>query len=367
MGNVGIKTVREPGFETLLNTTVFAGVEGQDGDAATGVETVADVAQEGVERGELVVDGDAQGLENTADRQVGIITTSSPFVECGADSFGEWFGAGKSFAGQREGEHMRVGFVGVFGQKSFELGRAQFCEQVGSGLAALRVHPHVERAVAFGGETARWIVQLHRGDAEVGEDDVDTGDLAVRQNFWQASEITPVDTNDIGTVAKRAQPLFCFRQLNRISIESNEAAAGRDFFEQSAGVPAKAKRAIGDTIAGFRREDLQDLIDHDGPMCPGWSFAGLEDFGDGVGVTFGIVLFVFLLEPTRILSRIARAALMFDGLWWRWRFGLIGHSECKMACRSPFLKCNSIVLKKLRRAQFRFITRIVAVQNQEHP
>src|SRR5215813_11127506 len=58
-----------PGFQRFLDTPVLAGMKSQDGDAPAGVQASRKVAEERLERGELVIHRDAKRLEDAADRE----------------------------------------------------------------------------------------------------------------------------------------------------------------------------------------------------------------------------------------------------------------------------------------------------------
>ena len=58
----------QSGLEGLLHTPVFAGVKGQEDNAAAGIEAFGKHAQELIERDQFLVDGDAEGLKKAADR-----------------------------------------------------------------------------------------------------------------------------------------------------------------------------------------------------------------------------------------------------------------------------------------------------------
>src|SRR5690606_21853537 len=61
-----VRAGAQAGQESLLHAPVLAGVKAEDGDAAAGPEAAREDAQQRVERTELVVDLDAQRLEDPA-------------------------------------------------------------------------------------------------------------------------------------------------------------------------------------------------------------------------------------------------------------------------------------------------------------
>ena len=62
-----------------------------------------------------------------------------------------------------------VRLIRIFHEQISQSIDGNFFEERRRGLAALRIHAHVERPVIFGRETTRRIVQLHRGNAKIGE------------------------------------------------------------------------------------------------------------------------------------------------------------------------------------------------------
>ena len=72
-----------------------------------------------------------------------------------------------------------------------------------------------------------------------------------------------------------------------------------------------SKCAIYRYFAGRRLENCKNLVDHDGSMRTGRSLATSEDFLDVGGVALGLVLFVLLIEATRVLAVIALASWRF--------------------------------------------------------
>ncbi len=66
-----------------------------------------------------------------------------------------------------------------------------------------------------------------------------------------------------------------------------------------------AEGAVRCNLAGFGLDGLHDLVDHDGAMRAGGSFAGGEDLGDIVRVAFWGELLVLVFEAARVFSGVA--------------------------------------------------------------
>jgi hypothetical protein len=65
--------IAQPCFEGVLYPAVFARMEGENRHATTRLQALREAPQEHVERAEFVIHGDAQGLEDTANRDLCIL------------------------------------------------------------------------------------------------------------------------------------------------------------------------------------------------------------------------------------------------------------------------------------------------------
>lgn len=308
VGDGTVKAGGVGGGEGFFHAAVFAGVKGEDDDAGAGIKARGKGAEKGVERGELVVDCDAQGLKDTADGERGGVVGEARQSE--ADGGGELGGGAEGAAGEKGRERGGVRLVGIFGKERGEGGRKDFFEKGGGWLATGWVHSHIERAGVFHGKTTRRIVDLHGGDAEIGEDEIDAAEPDGGEDLGQAGEVTAVGGEGIRPEAKGAQAGFGFREFEGIGVEAQEVAAGLEAGEEFAGVAAIAERAIDGGCAGSGREEFQNLGDHDRAVRAGGGFARGDDFGDGGGVAGRIVFLKFIREVTRVFARVTRAATM---------------------------------------------------------
>ena len=71
------------------------------------------------------------------------------------------------------------------------------------------------------------------------------------------------------------------------------------------------KSAIDGGFTGQWLEDRQDLFDHNGAMRARWGLATGEYLLDVLNIALRLVLFVLLIESTRVLARIAFASWRF--------------------------------------------------------
>ena len=160
------------------------------------------------------------------------------------------------------------------------------------------------------GKSARGIVQLHRGNAQIGKDQIDGGELAVREDLGQAGKIAAVGGEYFRPETLLTQSGLRFRQFNGIGIEPKQSAARNDFAENVCRMTAVTQRAVHRNFARLRGEDLEDFGHHDGAMHAGRGFAGGHDFSDRVRVTFRVGFLVFFLETARVLAGIPHAAFV---------------------------------------------------------
>ena len=144
----------------------------------------------------------------------------------------------------------RVRLVGVVFEQARELLHAQVREQARRRLAARRVHPHVERAGFLVGEPAVGVVELHRRDAEVGEDHVRAGEpSSAASTCGRPAKLLRCATNESGVESGRSQTRFRARQLERIDVEPDQPSARLNALEDRARVAAEAERAVDRDVA----------------------------------------------------------------------------------------------------------------------
>ncbi len=75
--DLGIVPSAQAGLEGFFYPAIFTRMKGQNCNPSARIKAIGEMAQEGVERGEFVVDRDAQSLEHTPDREFAIITVQA--------------------------------------------------------------------------------------------------------------------------------------------------------------------------------------------------------------------------------------------------------------------------------------------------
>ena len=182
------------------------------------------------------------------------------------------------------------------------MGWGEFGEERGGGETALGVHAEVEGAIDFEREPAGGVIDLHRGDAEIGEDEIGALGGGFGEEFLEASEVHSADEKGVGGEAEGTEAGFGFGEFEGIGIGGDEEAAGLDGGEEFAGVAAVAEGGVDGDVAGLGVEDAEDFGEEDGAMGTCEGFAAVEDFLEIVGVAIGVKFFIFFGEISGIFS-----------------------------------------------------------------
>ncbi len=207
-------------------------------------------------------------------------------------------------------------FVRMILEKSGEIGRGGSLDESSGGFALVRVHPHVEGTLRFGGETAGRVIDLHGRDPEVCEEDVGGWQTGIGVGSVEGGEVGAQEDSAFGAEPVLDDALLSPWELDGIGVEREESALGLDEFEDFKGMASVTKGAIDGGIAGRRVEQIDDLFDHDRAVGSGRGFPTGEDLGQRFGILS--VLFVLLVEAARVFTAVSWTPLM-DG-----RSGVLG-------------------------------------------
>ena len=151
-------------------------------------------------------------------------------------------------------------------QKLDQLGLFDPRQQLGGGLAAAAVEPHVERhrcVARAEGEAALGGVELRRADAQVEEDPVDRRRAGPGHHLAQEAEARVEEERGR---AEARELLLGDRQHLRVAVQPDQHAVGAELLEDRLCVPAVAGGGVDHPLAGLRREQLQHLVDHHRPV-----------------------------------------------------------------------------------------------------
>ncbi len=182
-------------------------------------------------------------------------------------------------------------------------------EQVGGGVRAALVHPHVERAVVAVAHAAGRVVDLHTGEAQVCEDDVEALRGGLGHYFSQPGEVAAEKLHrHIGALFD--EPFLGAFQLDAVDIEPDELAGRADAPGEGGGMSAITQGAVGDDAAGAGVQILEDFGDHDRHVGAGGGFAFVAEVAAQVGMGLDGVFFVFLGKCLGMRAAVPRPPAM---------------------------------------------------------
>lgn len=316
----------------------------QDCDSAAGLEAIRRDAQQIAKCAEFVVDENAErlkrsgrGMQFAVARGIVEVRPARPPHPLGSQNeLCEVAGFLRRFYFAHLHDHLcnfcRIGLVGVFAQHTLQFGLRQCGQPIGGRAGDSRVHAHVERAVVFIREAARRIVDLHAGDAEIGEDRVAGGEGFAGENCGQAGEIAVKKAQGVG----RGMALFGEAgaralELCAVDVEADERAGGLDGAEKRGGVTAVAERAIGDDFSGIQMQCGTDSVEEDRHVCAGGSAALGANVLVHIGEALGGVFLIALVILARVSAGVALATL---GRRWRTGCGFVGTGHAMIVAKS---------------------------------
>lgn len=181
-------------------------MEGEDGGASAGLEHRGELFQKGVQDLILAVHVDAQGLEGPL---AGLLHALLPLLggqegEGLLDDPGQGLGGldlAALFQGGEDGlgDGLGVGLVGVFHQHGGQLLPVQLPQPLGGGDPGGGIQAQVQGAVVLEGKAPGRVVDLHGGDAQVRQHEVE---LHPGGHLVQVGEVHAPDGQDVRAVAQ---------------------------------------------------------------------------------------------------------------------------------------------------------------------
>jgi hypothetical protein len=147
-------------------------------------------------------------------------------------------------------------------------------KQLGRRFTMRWIHPHVEGTGLFVAEAAIGTLDLHRRHTKVRKDQIHGRESLCVEHARKIGEV-PVSRDECsGAEAGGAQTSFRARQLEAIEVESDQASARLQVFQDRLRMPAAAERAVNRDLAGRRLEAAEHFIDHDRSMRAGRRLVG---------------------------------------------------------------------------------------------
>ena len=188
-------------LEELLDHAVLERVEADGRQATAGAQHAVGLVQAPGQRFQLVVDHDAQRLEDAARRVAG--AEAGRRRDVALDDLHQLAGGGERRRGagahQAARDVARVALLAVAAEDAGELVFGQRVHEVGGRDLQRRVHAHVQRRVVGVAEAALTPVELHRRHAQIHVDDVRRGVRALGQHV---GEVAVVELRGAGRAAR---------------------------------------------------------------------------------------------------------------------------------------------------------------------
>ena len=292
----------------------------QDGDAAARLQAGRQRRQEGVERGEFLIDGNAQRLERSLQGALdgGFALFDGQFVAQAAlhrpaHTLGELTRGQDVLALQSGGQRHGVRLVGVVHEQVAQALPCDLLQQLAGRQAHAGVQPQVERAIGLEAETARGVVDLHRRHAQVGQHQIEATP-GLGQQRGHLGEIQTPHRQHRGIETEAAQARFTARQLLRIDVDRPQAAARCQPRQQFLRVATETQRGVQPHLTGPRRQDGHDLGHADRAVGAGGSLAALHHLLQLIGVSAGVQLLVLLGVALGVGAGVAHAPTV-GGRW----------------------------------------------------
>ena len=260
--------------EGVFGDAVFEGVEGDDGEAATGLEPAGGALEEFLEGAEFVVYGDAECLEDEGGG-VAFAARRGMAGDEVREFQGAGDGAGDAGFGDDVGELPGAVFLAEITEDAGEFFDAGGVDDVGGRSTGGGVHAEVEGAIFLEGETAFGFVELMTGDAEVDQDTIEATDTDLGEDVGEVAEVA-VEGAEL--VAEGSETLGGGLQGGVVLVHADDAGAE---FEEGFGVTAAAEGAVEKKFSGAGFERSDDLIQKDRDMMEGRSSGAIGSGHEG--------------------------------------------------------------------------------------
>ena len=233
----------------------------EDHEPAAGPEQVEGGREAGLERLELLVDRDAQRLEDPG-RGVGPARLARigrrDLLDQGGKSLGRVDRRGPARVDDRPGDPRRLRLLAVATEERGQLGGVERRQQGRGGDAAAGVEAHVERPAGAEPEPAVGVGQLVAGKPEVEEAAVDGLESRFGRDGREVLEVRPAQDEAVAEACSEATVRS--GDGRPIGIEAEEAAIRVGRLQDPLGVPTAAQGGVDLKAARRWSEHHEDLL-----------------------------------------------------------------------------------------------------------
>ena len=227
--------------EELFDDPILERMERDHDDPPTGAENAHGRSETLLEVRELVIDRDAESLE---DARRGVDAARPPRLHAG-DETAEIVGCPErrfdTATDDRSRDARRLRLFAVLGEDASKVLFSPAVHDVGRRLAKIRIGTHVQGASGAEAEAPVVVGQLDGRETEIQEDAVEWGEGVLAGDFVEMSEVAASEDRAIAEA----------RELSRgdgercgITVESKELSVGRGRVEDCRGMAAGADGSV---------------------------------------------------------------------------------------------------------------------------
>lgn len=245
--------------EELFDDPILERLERDHHDSSTGAEDAHGRRESLLEVRELVVDRDAESLE---DARRGVDAARPPRLHAGDETAEIVSRLERRFdaaTDDRSRDARRLRLLAVLGEDASKVLLSPAVHDVGRRLAKIRIGTHVQMAWGPEAEAATFIGKLDGREAEVEDDAVERSEAVLAGHVVENREVS---TSEDRAIAEAREVSRGDGERCGIAIDSEELSVGPACVEDGGGVPAPADRSIeiARTFAGIK---LGEYLGHE--------------------------------------------------------------------------------------------------------
>ncbi len=245
--------------EELFDDPILERLERDHHDPSTGAKDAHGRRESLLEVRELVVDRDAESLE---DARRGVDAARPPRLHAGDETAEIVSRLERRFhaaTDDRSRDARRLRLLAVLGEDASKVLLSPAVHDVGRRLAKIRIGTHVQRTWGTEAEATLVVGKLDGREAEVEEYAVDRSEAVLA---GQVVENREVPSGEYGAIAEAHEVPRGDRERRGVAIDSEELSVGRTCVEDGGGVPAPADRSI-EVARTFAEIKLGEYFGHE--------------------------------------------------------------------------------------------------------
>ena len=237
--------------EELLRDPVLERVEGDDREATAGAQRAHGGLKALLKILELMVDGDAQRLEDARRRIDATPTLRLDARDEAAEVVGRKERLRRAAARDRGGDATCLGLLAELAEGAAQLALVPAVHDVCRRDAEVRVGAHVQRAFCAKAEASPLVCELERGETEVEEDPVEWRETVLAGHDVEKRE---VGANEDRSLSEACEDATSLCERCGVDIKTDEAPARPGPFEDGFCMATRSDRPVekAATFAGIK-------------------------------------------------------------------------------------------------------------------